>query len=962
MSNLKKILSLALAVVMVLSFGLSAAAGPFTDVKDGDDYEAAINLLFSLEVLKGYEDGSYKAAGAYTREEFSKVLYVLMTGKDDGGAMYLGASPFPDVDAGRWSAGYITWAVNAGIVNGREDGLFHPTDVVKYAEAAKMLIVAMGYSNTMYTYPYGFIDKASTLGLFEDLKNYSTFGDANRGTVAQMAYNALFAEAPRFGTYTSKEGDNTTTRTKTVIEGAFGVIRSDGSEDQPHKTLLGTSTNAYGEALYDAGQISLGGMVFKYAGDVNALIGEDVRVWYKPEKKSAEATALASGDQVILIERLANVKTYILNPREVDDDRTSNATGIVSFKENGVTRRLTLGDTDIYNWEGDAIDAVEPEMLIPGGDDAMDNIKDIYFKLIDQDGNGVVDRGYVYEPSYGKVSSVSSSSVSTTATVLSGSNDIKDDDGNTVIFLYDGAAKNDRVLVYQRQAVLGSSVDDVYDVVKAETVKDVKHNSRDGSSYFFDGVKYKLVSGSPELGERYDLWLNANGYIREIDKVSSDAAGNWILVNRVGDSVDDAERISSAWVTGYLADGSKKTFYIDLDEVDEDVLMDGALVLGVDDGADAGWARAVSGVALAEDRIFAYTLGDNGQIDSFKHAEAAKDISTVLSGTSSKYDKDTNRLSITAGGSGNGLLSGDTVIYNKYEGSKYAVLKLSDLPNFSTTNKITDAARDGSDIQVLLIESAAKIGATSDEYGLVIKAIKNSASGSKVNYTLKIAIDGKVENFTSKDVSNSNTAGENSGLNDADLKVGEGVVVGYAKVVRNAAGLVTEIAPLAYADAEDAEELASGTAWTHGAVANKSTSGRGLTLATVENYVATEGAKVAYGFEYVIDDLGFTLDEDCQVYTINIKPYEAVADGFPAFDDDDDDAEVEKIMHAGAGANVVFGTGKTVGVSSIGNIDKSDLPGTGWMVDLLIEADDDGPLVKAVFAYNSVGNGEDVTP
>ena len=57
----------------------------------------------------------------------------------------------------------------------------------------------------------------------DSVKGYSTFGEANRGTVAQMAYNALFAEAPRFGTYTAKEGDATTTETKLLIMGAFGV-------------------------------------------------------------------------------------------------------------------------------------------------------------------------------------------------------------------------------------------------------------------------------------------------------------------------------------------------------------------------------------------------------------------------------------------------------------------------------------------------------------------------------------------------------------------------------------------------------------------------------------------------------------------------------------------------------------------------------------------------------------------
>ena len=200
MRNLKKILALVLALTMVLGLSISAGAGTFTDVNEDDDYAAAIELLASLDVLAGMGDGTYNAAGSYTREQFTKILYVLVTGKDDGAAMYTEVAPFPDVAADRWSAGYINWAVQLGILVGRDDGLFHPNDVVNYAEACKMFLIAMGYSASMYTYPYGFIDKADSLKLFDDINGYATYAAANRGTVAQMAYNALFAEAHRFGT------------------------------------------------------------------------------------------------------------------------------------------------------------------------------------------------------------------------------------------------------------------------------------------------------------------------------------------------------------------------------------------------------------------------------------------------------------------------------------------------------------------------------------------------------------------------------------------------------------------------------------------------------------------------------------------------------------------------------------------------------------------------------------------
>ena len=290
MSNLKKVLAMVLAVAMLLSMGLTAGAGAFTDVKTTDDYSRAINLLASLEVLKGFEDGTYNAAGTYTREQFAKILYVLMNGKDDGAAMYSGTSPFADVAADRWSAGYITWAKNAKVINGREDGLFWPTDIVTYAEAAKMFVVAMGYDSTVYTFPYGFIDKAQTLKLFDDVKGMTANGPANRGTVAQMAFNALFAAAPRFGTYAAQVGSSSTTSTETytVAQGAFGM-------QETMAILDATSTYALDVDFTDEGQVALNDWddwyynlegLYDYDGNVDAYVGCKVAVWYKPAKTS----------------------------------------------------------------------------------------------------------------------------------------------------------------------------------------------------------------------------------------------------------------------------------------------------------------------------------------------------------------------------------------------------------------------------------------------------------------------------------------------------------------------------------------------------------------------------------------------------------------------------------------------------------------------------------------------------
>lgn len=186
--------ALLLAAALLLS--TAAGAAPFTDVAEGDPYAEAIGELARLSVLNGFEDGSYRPQSTYTREQFAKILYVLTHGEDSAPAP--AADPFPDVVAGRWSAGYIGWARELEVVGGREDGLFHPTDSVTFAEAAKMFLVALGHSTAGYTFPDSYMDAAEQLGLFAGIDQVQANAPALRGPVAQMGYNALTAEAPRF--------------------------------------------------------------------------------------------------------------------------------------------------------------------------------------------------------------------------------------------------------------------------------------------------------------------------------------------------------------------------------------------------------------------------------------------------------------------------------------------------------------------------------------------------------------------------------------------------------------------------------------------------------------------------------------------------------------------------------------------------------------------------------------------
>ena len=832
MRNLKRVLALVLALTMVLSFAISASAGAFTDVQDDDDYASAINLLASLEVLKGFEDGTYNSAGSYTREQFAKILYVLVNGKDDNAAMYQGTAPFPDVAADRWSAGYITWAVNLGICNGRDDGNFWPTDIVKYAEACKMFLIAMGYSSTMYTYPYGFIDKAQTLKMFDDVKGYSTFGEANRGTVAQMAYNALFAEAPRFGTYTAKEGDATTTETKLLIMGAFSVTYE-------YSILEGTSTNAYDTGVFDEGQVALDyyergvendtqvfyGLngVYNYDGDVDDLIGVTVKVWHKADENEL------GNIKVYMIEDSNRDKVYTINPMDVDTDRTTgsevgdkvkDAKYTLYFKEDGVSRKLT-----VYR-NGTAIKYDGTTENFPDFTDSIDDRNDVKaktYKAVDLGNDGVVDYLYVSNPQFGKVTSLTSSKISVTAlsgdSLLAGAKDLLDDDDNVIITVAEGVAKDDYALVYAKNAVVGGASEKVYDVVKAETVSEVKYNRESGTDRYFGGTAYKVmnaVEGDIELGGTYTLYLNANGYVGYADEIESGAVGSWILVTDAYNSFNTAGKVSSASLVGYLADGTKKTLYINLDEFDDESLAK----WGIDGffSEDDGWVEGRDNVNYFN-KVFTYTTDDDGYVDSLKvlvnddkpnEIFVSEQLVTSIFGDDSVSEYNPDKTQLTVDPKGDDLKSfvtSKTVIYNIYDGaSKIAVLKDTDLPKYEEEDEynVTELGIKDGEAAVVVIDSGAdKLTASNDKYALVISADKYAAdTADKYYYVLTVATGGEIVELTTKDVEDPKDLNKNLPSKETGFSQNPNML-GYYKLVVNSSGKVTEMIEFSDANVEN---------------------------------------------------------------------------------------------------------------------------------------------------------------
>lgn len=188
-------LTWAIALTLLLSATAYAAeSGPtYTDVTGSEYYAEAVEVLSDAGILTGYADGSFRADRLVTRAEMTAVVCRMIG--EGGGEAAAGKSAFPDVAAEFWAAGCISLARDKGIVCGDGSGLFRPAAPVKYQEAVKMAVCALGLEDSVEADPAdwsaGYLALAADKHITENL-NAQKGQALTRGDVAVLVYNALY--------------------------------------------------------------------------------------------------------------------------------------------------------------------------------------------------------------------------------------------------------------------------------------------------------------------------------------------------------------------------------------------------------------------------------------------------------------------------------------------------------------------------------------------------------------------------------------------------------------------------------------------------------------------------------------------------------------------------------------------------------------------------------------------------
>ena len=550
MKNLKKVLALVLAFACAFTMFASAAFTDQADIKVDSD---VVDTLVSLGVVNGYDDGSFKPNGTVTRAEMAKMIYVLRTGNSDASAYNDDKTSFTDIGT-HWARGYIKYCKSLGIIAGKSNTKFVPNDKVTAQEAAKMLLVTLGYDPAKAGLTgAGWASKTNALadenGLLEDVTTSFT-GPCPRQYAAQLIYNAIFAPTVvlRDGVYTNETytgADN-----KTVGEKYMGL-----------KTSVGTLKGVVKETNKSTYKLTLD-MTEANKDDSDKVNGKYVTAFTKVAKDYS-----AFNNRV--------VKVLFKNSDEVygvfvtDDSDVLN--GVVGDFKMSSSKVKFDGTKYAIAKDAKTVDVDTDETTVAIGTYLLDtNVSGAANKNLNKasDAKAILEDDEVKSlevTSYmvGKVSYVGKDYVNVTykagsavAGKFSGYTKLDKDSCNSDI---SGLKKDDYVII------TNSKVNAKLEAVKADTVEGKITSTRDsGNDVRIDGNWYTSALDSNTdiaLSNTVNVVLK-NGYIVYVDDVKIGSTDVALLIE-----ADESAGVGKKWQADMLfPDGTRKVVEIDTDE------------------------------------------------------------------------------------------------------------------------------------------------------------------------------------------------------------------------------------------------------------------------------------------------------------------------------------------------------------------------------------------------------------
>ena len=558
---MKKLLALVLALVMSMSL-VTISNAAFSDA-DKIDHKEAVEVMNALGVINGMPDGSFAPAGNVTRAEMAKMISIIMLGNIDADAFKGTVTDLTDIN-GHWAEGFIKYCYSQGVIAGRGDGTFAPNANVTAVEAAKMLLVAIGYNATVQ----GYVGSDWTINVIRDAQ-LSKFFDKltlvstkvlTRDEAAQMIYNAVNAK---------------------VIEKSSHIDRNTGSitdvyQASDSKTLLSETFNAHNyKGVMGSYTYNSSTKKFTYSGtftdvnnntatrgsfttklDYSALKAEEVMVTFVVEK---------NGDITVLNMSLTGKTTAV-------------TTKVSAIEVDGAKLKIDGTKYEIESSVTTGIASATSYNLV---------------KLTDTDNNGKLDTAVITVVTPAKVTYVSATEI------IAGGTSYKVADNK----IESGLAKNDYVTVI-------ANADESYTIAKLEKTTGKVEGYKTGK-VLVNGAWYNFMGSeftSSDAGKNVEFYA-VNGVVvtGTAKVVNSDKLDNVIMALQ-----NDASNSTVPYIKVLFADGTKKAVKLD-------TVSTGVTVTTVTPGALYSYTESDNGYKLkAAATIGDYTYGTGAATGSSK--------------------------------------------------------------------------------------------------------------------------------------------------------------------------------------------------------------------------------------------------------------------------------------------------------------------------------------------------------
>lgn len=553
--NLKKVISSVAALTMVAS-SVAAFAVDFPDVESTASYAQAVQELSALDVISGYDDGTFGPDKLVTRAEITKMIVDALAERSSAEAS-TESTKFADVSADHWAKGYINQGVADGFIAGMSDTEFDPDANVTYVQAQKMLVSAIGYETYAASqggWPTGYKTYAASLDITKGISGITDSTELTRAQVAQMIDNAMDAPLCVIASWKTEWNGTKTPNLET----------RDGKEGRAYETLFTEKHDAYkvyGRVTETSktGSVDTDKVTFQVEKADNfddqevkadSPVSEDMYIGDSKADNYLRTYSQAliqknDDDEFTILSIAAAAANKSVTVASEDFDENKSTDEALYFFPAGTTKGSTKYQLDTTNGVTIYINGVESSKSIAELRDYLDKNETASVTLQKETETGSTSTSAKYNTimvsSYvtAIVDEVIDKTNETSVNFDTYSSGIqakmtvnKDDDNYTYSFKLDGKEIEAKDL--QQNDVLNISYDTTgsfkdssfYDVIVTRNVVDgVKCTSINDSKgeYTIGGTKYKAAEGMDidvETSTEYSLYLDHFGRIAKADENS----------------------------------------------------------------------------------------------------------------------------------------------------------------------------------------------------------------------------------------------------------------------------------------------------------------------------------------------------------------------------------------------------------------------------------------------------------